>query len=173
MSVTTAEPRSVHLHPSDNLVVAVDPLPAGAVVRGVTVRQRVTRGHKLAIAAVAEGEPLLKFGQVIGFASKPIAAGDWIHEHNVTMREFARDYRFAEAARIEPVLPLAEQATFQGYRRANGRVGTRNYLAVLTSVNCSATVARMIAREIEKSWPTIRMSTASSRWSTAPAVRWI
>jgi altronate hydrolase len=151
MSVTTAEPRSVHLHPSDNLVVAVDPLPAGAVVRGVTVRQRVTRGHKLAIAAVAEGEPLLKFGQVIGFASKPIAAGDWIHEHNVTMREFARDYRFAEAARIEPVLPLAEQATFQGYRRANGRVGTRNYLAVLTSVNCSATVARMIAREIEKS----------------------
>ncbi len=148
---TTAEPRTVHLHPSDNVVVAVDPLPGGAVVRGVTVRQRVGRGHKLAVAAVAEGEALLKFGQVIGFASQPIAAGDWVHEHNVTMREFARDYRFAEAARPEPVLPIDQQATFQGYRRANGRVGTRNYLAVLTSVNCSATVARMIAREIERS----------------------
>ncbi len=67
----TAEPRTVHLHPSDNLVVAVDPLPAGAVVRGVTVRQRVARGHKLAVAPVAEGAALLKFGQVIGFASKP------------------------------------------------------------------------------------------------------
>jgi altronate hydrolase len=150
-TTTTAEPRTVHLHPDDNLVVAVDTLPVGATVRGVAVRQRVARGHKLALAAVAEGEPLLKFGQVIGFASQPIAPGDWIHEHNVTMREFARDYRFAEAARAEEVLPVAQQATFQGYRRANGRVGTRNYLAVLTSVNCSATVARMIAREIEKS----------------------
>jgi altronate hydrolase len=149
--VTTAEPRSVHLHPTDNLVVAVDPLPAGAAVRGVIVRQLVTRGHKLAIKPVAEGEPLLKFGQIIGFASKPIEAGDWIHEHNTTMHAFARDYRFAEAARTEPVLPVAEQATFEGYRRANGRVGTRNYLAMLTSVNCSATVAKHIAREIEKS----------------------
>ena len=148
---TNAEPRTVHLHPSDNLVMAVDPLPAGATIRGVTAAQRVGRGHKMAIAPVAEGETLLKFGQVIGFASQPIAPGEWVHEHNVTMREFARDYRFAEAARVEEVLPPAQQATFQGYRRANGSVGTRNYLAVLTSVNCSATVARMIAREIEKS----------------------
>jgi altronate hydrolase len=151
VATATAEPRTVHLHASDNVVVAVDPLPAGAVLRGVTVRQRVARGHKLAIAPVAEGKALLKFGQVIGFASTPIAPGDWVHEHNVTMREFARDYRFAEAAREEDVLPVAQQATFQGYRRANGRVGTRNYLAVLTSVNCSATVAKHIAREIERS----------------------
>jgi len=147
----TTEPRSVHLHPSDNVIVAVDPLPAGAEVRGVAVNKRVPRGHKMAIAAVAEGQPVLKFGQIIGFACKAIAPGDWVHEHNVTMREFARDYRFAEAARVEDVLPLDQQATFQGFRRANGRVGTRNYLGVLTSVNCSATVGRMIAREIERS----------------------
>jgi altronate hydrolase len=150
-STTTAEPRSVHLHPADNVVVAVDPLPVGATVRGVAVRQRVARGHKLAIAAVAEGAPLLKFGQVIGFAATPVAPGDWVHEHNVTLHAFDRDYRFAEAARVEPVLPVAEQATFQGYRRAGGRVGTRNYIGVLTSVNCSATVAKLIAREIERS----------------------
>jgi altronate hydrolase len=148
---TAADPRVVHLHPTDNVIVAVDPVAAGATVRGVASRERIARGHKMAIAPIAEGESVLKFGQIIGFASKPIVPGDWIHEHNVTMKEFARDYRFAEAAREEPVLPVEQQATFLGYRRPNGKVGTRNYLGVLTSVNCSATVARLIAREIEKS----------------------
>ncbi|MBS0560793.1 MAG: altronate dehydratase [Proteobacteria bacterium] len=148
---SAAAPRSVHLNPADNVIVAVDPIAQGAVVRGVTAAARVARGHKMATAAIAEGAPVLKFGQIIGFASKPIAPGEWVHEHNVAMKDFARDYRFAEAAKAEPVLPVEQRATFQGYRRANGKVGTRNYLGVLTSVNCSATVARLIAREIEKS----------------------
>jgi altronate hydrolase len=144
-------PRNVRLHESDNLVVAVDPIMPGSVLHGVTAKDRVMRGHKMAITAIPQGAPILKFGQIIGFASKPVEPGEWLHEHNVEMHAFARDYHFAEDARIEPVLPVEQQATFQGFRRQNGKVGTRNYLAILTSVNCSASVARFIAREVERS----------------------
>ncbi|WP_134496407.1 UxaA family hydrolase [Microvirga pakistanensis] len=147
----TLAPRVVHLHERDNLVVAVDPIMPGSVLHGVTAKNRVLKGHKMATAGIAQGDPILKFGQIIGFASKPIEPGEWLHEHNVEMHAFARDYRFAEDARPEAVLPVEARATFQGYRRANGKVGTRNYLAILTSVNCSASVARFIAREIEQS----------------------
>ncbi|MBM6593268.1 UxaA family hydrolase [Microvirga pudoricolor] len=144
-------PRVVRLHAADNLVVAVDPINPGSVVGGVTALARVPRGHKMATAPIAEGEPILKFGQIIGFAAKAIPPGDWLHEHNVVMHDFARDYHFAEDSKPEEILPLEARATFEGFRRQNGKVGTRNYLAVLTSVNCSATVARIIAREIERS----------------------
>jgi len=147
----TLAPRIVRLHERDNLVVAVDPIQPGSVVHGVAAKDRVPKGHKMAIATIAQGEPILKFGQIIGFASKPVAPGEWLHEHNVEMHAFARDYHFAEDARPSSVLPVEAQATFQGYRRANGKVGTRNYLAILTSVNCSASVARFIAREVERS----------------------
>jgi altronate hydrolase len=144
-------PRTVRLHNDDNLVVAVDPIMPGSILHGVTARDRVPRGHKIALAAIAQGEPVFKFGQIIGFASKPVEPGEWLHEHNVEMHAFARDYHFAEDARSETILPVEAQATFQGFRRQNGKVGTRNYLAILTSVNCSASVARFIAREVERS----------------------
>jgi len=147
----TPAPRIVRLHDRDNLVVAVDPINPGSVIHGVPAQARVPRGHKMAIAPIAQGEPILKFGQIIGFASKPVAPGEWLHEHNVEMHAFAREYHFAEDARSETILPVEEQATFQGFRRSNGKVGTRNYLAILTSVNCSASVARFIAREVERS----------------------
>jgi altronate hydrolase len=146
-----AAPRTIRLNMADNVVVAVDPIEPGAVVEGVAAVNRVPRGHKMAVVPIAEGEPVRKFGQIIGFASGVIAPGEWVHEHNVVMHDFARDYRFAEEAREEPVLPIAQQATFEGYRRANGKVGTRNYIGILTSVNCSATVARYIAIEVERS----------------------
>ena len=144
-------PRTVRLHENDNLVVAVDPIDPGSVLYGVAARERVPRGHKMAIRPIAEGEPILKFGQIIGFASKPVAPGEWLHEHNVEMHAFARDYHFAEDARQEAVLPREEQATFEGFRRQNGKVGTRNYIGILTSVNCSASAARFIAKEVERS----------------------
>ena len=144
-------PRTVRLNAADNVVVAVDPVDVGAVAEGVTARARVPRGHKMATVAIPDGSPILKFGQIIGFASKDIAPGDWVHEHNVGMHDFERDYRFAEDARVEEVLPVELQATFQGFRRANGKVGTRNYIGILTSVNCSASVARFMALEIERS----------------------
>jgi altronate hydrolase len=105
----------------------------------------------MAISAIAEKAPIVKFGQIIGFASKAIAPGEWVHEQNVVVHEFERDYRFAEDARKEDILPLHEQATFEGFRRANGSVGTRNYIAILTSVNCAATAARFMAEEINRS----------------------
>ncbi|MGY2048400.1 UxaA family hydrolase [Methylobacterium sp. JK268] len=167
MSAATAlpvPPRTVRLSPEDNVVVAVDAIAAGDPVEGITAGGRVPKGHKIATAPIPEGQPIRKFGQVIGFASRAIAPGEWVHEHNVGLGEakgdFARDYRFAEEARPTAMVPEVERATFQGYRRANGRVGTRNYIGVLTSVNCSASVARFIAEEVRRSglldaYPTI------------------
>ena len=144
-------PRTVRLSPEDNVLVAIDQLSPGAVAADVVVRERVPRGHKMAIAAIAEGEPVKKFGQIIGFAMKAVAPGDWVHEHNVTLHDFARDYRFAEAARNDEVLPVELRATFDGFVRPGGRTGTRNYIGILTSVNCSASVAKFIAEEINNS----------------------
>ena len=144
-------PRTLRLNASDNVVTAVDPIDAGAGAYGATATVRIPRGHKMAISAIAEKAPIVKFGQIIGFASKAIAPGEWVHEQNVVVHEFERDYRFAEDARKEEILPLHEQATFEGFRRANGSVGTRNYIAILTSVNCSATAARFMAEEINRS----------------------
>jgi altronate hydrolase len=144
-------PRNLRLSPDDNVVVAIDQIAVGAEVAGVTARERVPRGHKLAISAIGEGEPVTKYGQIIGFASKPIVPGDWVHEHNVVMHDFARDYRFAEGAKNDEVLPPELRATFEGYVRANGRTGTRNYIGVLTSVNCSASVAKFIAEAVNTS----------------------
>lgn len=148
--------QTLRLSLSDNVIVATARIEAGtAVGGGIVLNQRVPFGHKIASRPIAQGEPVVKFGQIIGFASTPIAAGDWVHEHNCDMGPehgaFERDYQFAQAARNEEILPVAEQATFQGYRRANGKAGTRNYVGILTSVNCSTTVAGFIAREIERS----------------------
>jgi altronate hydrolase len=150
-SSSSAEPRTIRLNAADRLVVAVDYIESGTRAAGVVATTRVPPGHKMATEAIAEGAPVLKFGQIIGFATKPIAPGDWIHEHNVGVHEFERDYAFARDARPEPILPVEARATFQGYRRSNGKVGTRNYIGVLSSVNCSATVAKFMAAEIERS----------------------
>ncbi len=144
-------PRFIRLASDDNVVVAVDQFPVGASVAGQTARERVPRGHKMAVQPIAPNEPVRKYGQIIGFASQTIAPGDWVHEHNVGLHDFARDYRFAEAARNDEMLAPELRATFEGYRRPNGRTGTRNYIGVLTSVNCSASVAKFIAEEVNRS----------------------
>ena len=144
-------PRTLRLNPKDNLVVAVDTVEAGRQIAGVTAAVRIPRGHKMAATAIAKGAAVLKFGQIIGFATADITPGQHIHTHNCGFAPFERDYAFAHDARTEAILPLGQQATFEGFRRANGRAGTRNYLGVVTSVNCSATVARFIAEEVNRS----------------------
>jgi altronate hydrolase len=152
MTIVPKLPRTLRLHPNDNVVAAVDVVDQGsATTEGVAALQRIPKGHKMATTKIAKDQPILKFGQIIGFASTDIEPGSWVHEHNVGVHDFARDYAFAEGALPEDVLPVSEQATFQGYRRANGKAGTRNYIGVLTSVNCSATVAKHMAVEIERS----------------------
>ncbi len=127
------------------------PIAEGASAAGVTARARVMRGHKMAVAPIAKGEPVRKYDQIIGFATTPIAPGDWVHTQNVEMHDFARDYRFAEGAKNDEVLPPELRETFEGYVRPGGKTGTRNYIGILTSVNCSASAARFIAREVERS----------------------
>lgn len=138
-------PRHIRLHADDNVIVAVDALEPGTAIGDIAVRSRIPRGHKLASVAIPGGEPLLKFGQTIGIATTDIAAGEHVHEHNCAVADFERDYRFAEAARDDVLLPEDERRAFDGFRRPDGKVGTRNYIGVLTSVNCSASVARFIA----------------------------
>jgi altronate hydrolase len=145
------KPTVVRLSPQDNVAVAVDNLAEGAVADGVRTLARIPRGHKMAVEAIAEGEPVRKYGQVIGVATATIRPGDWVHVHNLAMSDFARDYAFGADARATDMVAPGEQATFEGYRRPGGRVGTRNYVGILTSVNCSASVARFVAEEINRS----------------------
>ncbi|MGL4323932.1 MAG: UxaA family hydrolase, partial [Beijerinckiaceae bacterium] len=118
-------PRFVRLAPTDNVVVSVDPFQPGARIEQVTASERVPRGHKMASSPIAAGAPVRKFGQIIGFAKSAIQPGQWIHEHNCGMDDvhgaFGRDYRFAQEAKAEDILAVAQQATFQGYRRSNGK----------------------------------------------------
>ncbi len=151
LSERARTPRFLRLNPADNVVVSIDPILPGAVAEGITAISRVPKGHKMATAAIHEGEPVTKFGQIIGFATADIRPGEHIHTHNCGVHEFSRDYHFAEAAEPEKVLPVEQRRTFQGYRRKNGKVGTRNYIGILTSVNCSASVARFIADEFNRS----------------------
>lgn len=150
-TTTTAPPRTLRLNAKDNLIVAVDALDIGRSIDGVTASARIPRGHKMATAKIAKGAPVLKFGQIIGFATEDIVPGQHIHTHNCGFAAFERDYAFGVDAKPVGILPVEKQATFQGFRRANGKVGTRNYVGVVTSVNCSATVARFIAEEVNRS----------------------
>lgn len=145
-------PALLRLHRNDNIMVATRIIEKGeAHTAAIPANARIMRGHKMAVQAIAHGHPVLKFGQIIGFAKVDIAAGDWVHEHNIEMGALSHDYAFAEGAVAQAILPPEQQATFQGYRRANGKVGTRNYIGIMTSVNCSATVASFIARELNDS----------------------
>lgn len=144
-------PRTLRLSPNDNVVVAIDQIAPGDSAAGAVATERVPRGHKMAVASIAPNEPVRKYGQIIGFASKAIEPGQWVHDHNVGLHDFTRDYRFSEDARNDEVLPVEQRATFQGYVRPGGKTGTRNYIGVLTSVNCSASVAKFIAEAFNRS----------------------
>lgn len=145
-------PATVRLHAGDNVVIAREELPPGTVLdgEGVVTRDAIPAGHKVATAPIAEGEPVRRYNQIIGFAAEAIQPGEHVHVHNLGLHAFERDYAFGADARPTGLVPEAERATFQGYVRPDGRVGTRNYLGVLTSVNCSATVARMIVQQAER-----------------------
>jgi altronate hydrolase len=148
--------KTLLLNPADNVAVALSNLEAGAdTPQGVRATRRVPRGHKFTVRPVAAGEAIVKFGQIVGFARTDLPPGEWVHEHNCGIGEehgaFSRDYAFCEGVLPVDFVPEAQRATFEGYRRPNGSVGTRNYVGILTSVNCSTTVAGFIAREIERS----------------------
>lgn len=136
---------AIRIHANDNVVIARRQLLGGTVIpeEGVTVAGLVPPGHKIATRAIARGQPVRRYDQVIGTATADIAPGQHVHTHNLAFSDFARAHE--PGAGATPTQYVAEPATFMGIVRPDGRVATRNYIGVLTSVNCSATAARAIA----------------------------
>ncbi|WP_171101996.1 UxaA family hydrolase [Ruegeria sp. HKCCD7255] len=141
----------ITLNPEDNVVIALRDLPAGAEPENVPVplASSISRGHKIAVAAIGAGENVIRYGQIIGQAKRDIAPGEHVHVHNLGMGAHQQDY--AHASANTPLPARAENRTFNGYHRSDGRVGTRNYIGILTTVNCSGSVARFVAEAAEKS----------------------
>jgi altronate hydrolase len=138
-------PLYIRLNAADDVVIACRELDPGTnlLKEGIVVRERIPAGHKVATRAIAAGNAVRRYSQVIGFATRAIEAGAHVHVHNLEVRDFARDYAFGEAYR--PTEFTQEPATFQGIVRPDGRVATRNYIGILATVNCSATVSKYVA----------------------------
>ena len=135
----------IRLSEIDNVVTVTAELDSGVEVEQVTTGGLVPCSHKIATAEIRQGEAVRKYAQIIGYASTDIRPGEHVHTHNVDFRNTSADYEFATDLKPVDVVTDPSSDTFMGYRRDNGKVGTRNYIGILTSVNCSATAARMIA----------------------------
>ena len=144
-------PETIKLQDADNVVVALRTLTEGETVDGVPgpLRQRVPRGHKVACRPIARGEDVIRYGQIIGQATVGIAVGEHVHSHNLGMSPHPQDGDMA--VDNSPLPPVTDKRSFQGYRRADGRAGTRNYIGIVTTVNCSGSVAKFIAEAAAKS----------------------
>lgn len=139
---------ALQLHPHDNVAIAKQTLAANTIISmpdgaTVTLHQAIPAGHKFALQAIALAQPVLRYGYAIGNATQEIQPGDWVHTHNLSIGEIERAYSFRVVA---PLTSQSSQRTFLGYRRADGKVGTRNYIAVIATVNCAAHAAVEIAR---------------------------
>ena len=135
----------VRLDERDNVVTVVRGLEPGTAVEGAVTRDRIPTGHKVATRAIAKGEEVRKYAQVIGVAHADIAPGEHVHTHNLDFRMTEGAYEFSTDLKPVEMVPQDARDTFMGYRRSSGAVGTRNFIAIVTSVNCSATAARRIA----------------------------
>lgn len=146
----------VRLRPDDDVAVAARPVPKGRALDlpgagDLHAREPIGLGHKVAVRPIAVGDPVRKYGQIIGFASEPIPAGSLVHTHNIKADLFDRDYAFASER--PPVSKPDRPRTFRGYLRPDGRVGTRNSIAVISTVNCSASTSNLIAAHFrDRSW---------------------
>lgn len=138
---------AIKLHDIDDVLIARGALAAGTILAdfdNLVASADIPAAHKIACRDVAQGAPVRRYGQIIGFATQPIRAGDHVHVHNVSMGDFARDYAFGED--MKQVDAATVPLTFNGFRRADGRVATRNYIGVVSTVNCSATVTKLVAQ---------------------------
>ena len=137
---------ALRLHPSDSVAVTRRTVKAGETILGdgwqVTTTAIIPAGHKIALAPIGDGAAVRRYGQIIGFAQGDIAAGEHVHTHNLVCKEYARDY--TAGTNVSPIPPAREARSFQGYLRPDGKVGTRNYIAIISTVNCSASVSHFI-----------------------------
>jgi len=140
------KPVTIRLNEADNVVVALQDLEAGLEIdKGIPCRNAIPNGHKVATRQIECGEAIRKYGQIIGFASQSIQAGDLVHAHNVSVRAFTRDYAIGAETTPTAYIPDSARATFKGILRPDGRVATRNYIGVLATVSCSTSVVHFIA----------------------------
>ncbi|MDN7463013.1 UxaA family hydrolase [Burkholderia gladioli] len=138
---------AIKLHDKDDVLIARGAIAAGTILAefdDLVASAEIPPAHKIACRDVAQGAPVRRYGQIIGFATQAIRAGEHVHVHNLSIGEFNRDYAFGEDLR--PVSPAAAPLDFQGFRRADGRVATRNYIGVISTVNCSATVTKLVSQ---------------------------
>ena len=138
-------PEFIHIHPTDNVAVALKAVPAGTVFAGVTAKMDIPQGHKMALKDMGEQEQVVKYGFSIGHTTQPIGAGEWVHTHNmVTNLEGEMEYSY------HPNITFPEPrsaGTFQGYRRADGKVGIRNEIWIIPTVGCVNDVAKALVKE--------------------------
>src|SRR3954447_11031526 len=153
MSVASARPTTdaVYLSSDDNICVAARNLAAGESLsvggQEITLADSVRLGHKIAVRPIRKGEHVRKYGQIIGQATESIEPGQWVHSHNLMNGDFVRDY--AKSQFVPPPPTPIEGRTFLGYKRPGGKAGTRNYIAVISTVNCSAMVSKYIAQRFD------------------------
>src|SRR6478736_2829415 len=143
---------ALKLHPKDNVAIARNAIAKGTVAAefgNLIVQAEVPAAHKFALAPISTGNPVLRYGQIIGFATQPIAPGEHVHTHNLAMGAFERDYAFGEDAKVTE--QASSPKTFQGFVRADGRIATRNYIGIVSTVNCSATVTKLVVEHFSKS----------------------
>ena len=136
---------TLRLNSNDDVVIAARPLACGTIITDeqLTCVDNIPAGHKLAVRAIAAGAAVRRYNQIIGFAIRDIAAGEHIHTHNLEFLNFDRDY--AVGTDVKPAAQVPQTASFMGYLRPDGRVATRNYIGVISTVNCSASVSKMVA----------------------------
>jgi altronate hydrolase len=145
----------LRLHPSDDVAVAKVAVAAGTALVDGAPSQDIPKGHKIALRAIENGAAVRKYGQIIGFAAGPIAPGDHVHVHNLKVKDFGRDYQFGtDLRRFDAPAPR----TFQGFLRPDGRAATRNYIGIVSTVNCSASVSHYIRdrfRDVRREFPNV------------------
>ena len=155
-------PQCIRIHPADNVAVALCPIPAGTRLslegRAVQMREDIPQGHKLALAQIAAGENIIKYGYPIGHAASDIPPGAWVHTHNVRTN-LSGEVEYTYAPDVRPLSPVPPE-TFQGYRRADGRVGVRNELWIIPTVGCVNDCAKALAVCIS---PSLRLFPDRSR----------
>lgn len=149
MQIVFQDKPAIVLHPDDDVAIALMPLNTGRIVPlgqlTIQLRDPIGAGHKLALRSIEAGQPIRRYGQIIGFATRPIEAGQHVHTHNLAVGDLKLEHAIGSDIRPVAYVPEAERRTFLGYRRANGRAGTRNTVAILGMVNCSAHTVRTIA----------------------------
>lgn len=154
MAVWNLQEKAIVLRTGDDVAVMKELVMPGTILkylgRQIRVRETIRPGHKVALGNISCHNPVRKYGQIIGFATKDIRVGDHIHVHNINVGDLGLDYAYATEAKRTVFYPDSEMPTFLGYQRADGHVGTRNYLAVISTVVCSATVTRYVAEKFHK-----------------------